>query len=398
MSRIRKTIEDKRIERMYPVVYLDATTTRNLLNMLMTKGIFSDYNKLPTREDLLDTFRKKYGKSSISPDEERAALKNKEYKNNGYVVKDCGEYAIAFNANLYKEHIEIKQHELEDKMVTSDFNNNEVLIQEKLRKFKLYKLAGRIAILVLAMVYLQKTCENVLLIKSQVMEILGFKPKDRQAYNEIRNAIETLRWMDYLVYDHKVKERIGLTGSRPSLIGNFIYNLSETGKSFSLDVNPKFVGCVLHLMRGEEIKRDDRSYYFSRGYIDFPLAILPTMRNNSIHSLHLLQFLLAEKGNARLSDKTFKTVIQKVGRFVEIARIPYQSRPDRQYAGFIKALKKINIIQGLEPSLSDLKLLKASDGLKTTLRIRLFKHGKDMNLQLLQDPKVLFLGQKWGGK
>ena len=71
----------------YPIVKIDRTTITEILPIFINKGIFSNYEDLPERADLLNKHKETLGVSELTKEQERECLSQVgEYKTNKYVV------------------------------------------------------------------------------------------------------------------------------------------------------------------------------------------------------------------------------------------------------------------------------------------------------------------------
>jgi len=55
----------------FPIVKIDRTTAQEWLPMLMNRGIFTRYQKLINKEDILNKAKGEMGVESLTPDQER---------------------------------------------------------------------------------------------------------------------------------------------------------------------------------------------------------------------------------------------------------------------------------------------------------------------------------------
>ena len=78
-------------------------------------------------------------------------------------------------------------------------------IQAALKKINTYKLAHKIAIIILGEVYKQKKHEGLVITKQTLLSDLGYTTSDKYIYADIREAIDSLRWLDYVVYNYNTK-------------------------------------------------------------------------------------------------------------------------------------------------------------------------------------------------
>jgi len=316
----------------YPIVKIDRTTITEILPIFINKGIFSNYDDLPERADLLNKYREELGVPVLTKEQERECLsKVGEYKTNKYVVRDYGSYLIAFTLNAY--------------------NGN---LSDDLLRVRLNERGHKIAMLILSEVYYQRKWEGLVIPKQKIVEYLGYSSDNKHVYRDISDIMFSLRWLDYKIIEYKTKLKVR-EGRKTT--GNFIYNLSEDSKSYTLWINKLFVGSIAYVLTNDRKKLPDNA--FSRGYFDYPTALLPLSKDYSIGAYMLTNFLMAEKGNAKLNTKEHKVVAYRIPKLMEIMKLNY-SRYDKNYQAFQNALEETQIIDRVYPELNTLKDLKTS--------------------------------------
>ena len=134
------------------------------------------------------------------------------------------------------------------------------------------------------------------------------------------------------------------------------------------------MGCVQHLL-GE--KKNDKSL-FRGGYISFPTAVLPLTQQYTTPAQLLAIFLLSESGNMKLRKPGLKVVTYKGSRLAEVGNICH-SRLNRVKNRLLDALEEIQIIEKVEPSLTDLRKMRASEVMDTPIRIHLKSRKNDLD-------------------
>jgi hypothetical protein len=73
----------------FPIVKIDRTTAQEWLPMLMNRGIFTRYNELPSKEEIIKNATNELGVDALTPAQEREVLASAgEYNTNRFVVKD----------------------------------------------------------------------------------------------------------------------------------------------------------------------------------------------------------------------------------------------------------------------------------------------------------------------
>jgi len=316
----------------FPIVKIDAPTVKEILPIFINRGIFSNYDDLPERADLLNRYKEELGISILTEEQEREYLSQVgEYKTSKYVVRDYGNYLIAFSLNAYQGNI-----------------------KEDLQRVRLNKLGHKIAMIILAEVYLQRKWEGLVIPKQTIVEYLGYTSANKYIYGHISEVMFSLRWLDYKIIEYSTKVKVR---EDRKTTGNFIYNLAEDSKSYTLWVNQLFVGsvaCVLTEDKNTFSKKSSKKIYFQ-----YPTYLLPLSKNYSQGAYLLTQFLMAEKGNSKLNTSTHKVIAQSIPRLVEIMKLNY-TREDKNYQAFLSALEETQIIDQVVPDISTLKNLKTS--------------------------------------
>ena len=136
----------------FPIVKIDRTTITEILPIFINKGIFSNYEDLPERADLLNKCKEELGVPALTKEQERECLSaQREYKTNKYVVRDYGSYLIAFSLNAY--------------------NGN---LNDDLQRVRLNKLGHKIAMLILSEVYHQRKWTDLEIPKIKILRRVVF--------------------------------------------------------------------------------------------------------------------------------------------------------------------------------------------------------------------------------
>lgn len=100
------------------IVKLDRTTVQEYLPMLTHRGVFSQYDNLPKKDEILEEEKKRLGVNELTLAQERAALTRVgKYRSKAYVIRDYGNYVIAFSAKLYLENLIKTEEELKDEVM-----------------------------------------------------------------------------------------------------------------------------------------------------------------------------------------------------------------------------------------------------------------------------------------
>jgi hypothetical protein len=158
--------------------------------------------------------------------------------------------------------------------------------------------------------------------------------------------------------------------------GNFIYNLIEDAKSYTLWVNSFFVGSVAYVLSNDRAALPYDA--FKRGYFDYPTNLLPLSKDYSQGAYLLTNFLMAEMGNATLRTEDHKVIAYKIPKYMEVMKLNY-GRADKNYKKFLKAIDQIQIIDRVEPDISTLKRLKPSKIKDQVVRIYVKKDIKQLD-------------------
>jgi|GEM_PF-2128532 len=379
----------------FPVVRIDRKTAQDLLPIFMNRGIFTDYEGLRAKEDILKEAIRKKGGGDLTLEEERQALSEVgRYRSGGYVITDYGDYAIGFSAKLYIDYLEGSENDLKQAWKTASTSSNE-RIKQSLKGLRLYKLAHKLAYAILCEVFIQKRLKGLFIPKKRLVEYLGHDASEKRLYRQIKDALLTLRWLDYKIYDFSYTDikRLNKRG-QGKMVGNFIYNLGETPKEYILDVNERFVGCATYLM-GEKMAKKDRKEAFRRGYFPYPSSLLPLSRGYSTSAYLLMEFLVRDSGNKKVSRDGVKCVVYKVERFIREMQL-HHSRADRQYMDFLRALNEVEIIKDISPPIEGLRKLTPSKGLKTQITISIPKNVEKLTCEIKGrlESKSTLLGAK----
>lgn len=355
-----------------PVVSIDRATSRELLPLFLTKGIFSKFNKIRHIEDIINKEEEKIGRKPTAKEKRDLEVRTGEYKKNGYVWREFPEYAIGFGYEHFLEYIQKieKEYQKKNKEVEAKpflFPYMKTEIQEVLRKAKIYKKGQELAYGILGEIFLQKKLNGVSLLKQTALYYMGNTPKDKQAYQDMKEILNSLRWLDYKI--------IGRGNSKiRGAIGNFIYNIVEKPKEYVLDINPVYVGCVEHFFSGDNKSRTikERKEIFSRGFFTFPMKALAISGGFSVSTQEFRNYILREKGNEHLNTSKYKVISQKIQMYIQNAGLNY-SRRDKNYKAFteevLPTLIRNQFIVKIVPSLDKLKTLRSKKCYETNLRI-----------------------------
>ena len=341
----------------FSIVKMDRTTAQEVLPIFINKGIFSKYDSLRSKEEILEDKKKELGVESLTPEQTREALTRAgKYRTKDHVVRDYGNYAIGFSSNLY-----------------SDYKDDN--LEGALEKIRLHKLGHKIAVIILSEAYRQGIYDGLVIPKVDLLKYLGYSSVEKQIYQEISDVLFSLRWLNYNIYQFKNKG----TKIDKSATGNFIYHLEDDGKNYKISINKYFIGCIEHLLVNDENRTDEeKKELFSRGYYDYPTSFLPSSKNYSTAGYLLGDFLIMDSGNAKLRKPGLKVVAYKVSRFIQACKIEH-SRDSKKAKLFLEALKELKIIESISPRLEDLLLMKPSQLLEATVHIAIKNTAKGIN-------------------
>ena len=315
----------------FPIVKIDRTTGQEMLPLLMQKGIFSDFQNLPFRDEILKEECDKLGLEALSDEQMRQALAAVgKYRSQKFIVRHYGNYQVGFGI--------------------ADFPGEN--ISSALERVSLHKLGLRIAQIILSEVYEQRKTVDLVISKGRILEYLDYNSYEKQIYKQIDDVIFSLTHLNYYIHEYRTNTS-GRVKSKEW--GWFVYAVKSDSKNYTLSVNHNFVGCIAAVMNNEKgIERN-----LSRGYYSFPTALLPASKNYSAPALLLANFLLLDSGNSKLNTGKNKIVAYSVKRLMETMKIE-NKRKNEAKAAFIDALEEVTIINKTQPSIGELRKMKSS--------------------------------------
>jgi hypothetical protein len=315
----------------FPTVKIDSNTITELLPVFINKGIFSKYEDLPERADLLDQLKINLGVTELTTEQEREYLTQiGEYRTDDFVVRDNGNYLIKFTLSRYNGSL-----------------------KDDLQRVRLNKLGHRIAMVILSEVYSQRKWTDLEIPKKRILEYLGYSSASKQIYGDIKDIMFSLRWLEYELTEFRNNNSI-----KPKVIktGNFIYDLEMNPKSYILDINKKFVGSIVYVLTRDKSTLPENAFK-KRPYIDYPTTFLPLSKDYSQGAYLLATYLMTQLGNSKLNTSTHKVIAQRISTLMEIMKLNY-SREDRNYQAFLNALEETQIIDRVNPDISTLREMK----------------------------------------
>lgn len=346
----------------YPVVPIDRVTHQELLPLFLQRGIFSNYSELRKKEEIIEEEKLRLNKTALTPQEEREVLSREgEYIEEGFVYKDYGTYSIGFSPTFYLGIL----NDVED-TINTFFNAGSRADQQKvnqaLSRIKLYKLAHKIAIIIISEAYSQKKTEDVRIEKSRILELLGYDSSETHIYRDIDDVMFSFQYLSYRIFQYNTNNKLKNTKTH----GVFIYEVTEDSKSYTVKINKRFLGCVELLIANKKNKKED----LGRGYDWYPTSLLPLSKNYSTPTYMLSNFLVFEKGNVMIKNKkeNEKVVAFTISRFMKEMKITDRNKSKRKNK-FIKALGEVEFIKKTEPSIDKLKNIKPRDFEEFTLWI-----------------------------
>ena len=326
----------------FPIVKIDRTTGQEMLPLLIQKGIFSDFNDLPLKEEILRTECIRLGVENLTDEQKRQALALVgKYRSHNFIVRHYGNYQVGFGIANF-----------------SDDN-----IADALERVSLHKLGLRIAQIILAEVYAQRKTIDLVISKEKILKYLGYSSYEKQIYRQIDDVMFSLSNLNYFIHEYKTDTSGRIKNKE---WGWFVYAVKSDSKNFTLSVNHNFVGCIVAVMNNE--KGAERN--LRRGYYSFPTAILPASKDYSAPALLLANFLLLDSGNSKLNTGKSKIIAYSAGRLMEVMKIE-NKRKNEAKAAFISALEEVTIINKTQPSISELRKMKSTNFTQQTIRIYL---------------------------
>ncbi|MFZ1288894.1 MAG: hypothetical protein WAR79_02300 [Melioribacteraceae bacterium] len=333
--------------------------------MFTHRGVFSNYENTPKKDEILQSEKSRLKVDHLTLEQERTVLsKVGKYRSNAYVIRDYGDYVIAFSAKMYIENLMNTEQELKEEAMYEKYSTEK--IQAALKKINTYKLAHKLSIIILGAVYQQGKHEELAISKQTLLNLLGYTTADKYIYSDINEAIHSLRWLDYRIYNYNTKLKLR---QESTSTGNFIYNLTENKTEYIFWVNPLFVGCAVHMATdGANLSTEEKKSQFQRGYLNYPLNHLAESRDRSDAAYYLGHYLLTQNGNAKLNNKEYKVITIKYEKLLEESRIEH-TRANVKVNKLLNALEEITFIDKIEPSIEELKRRKSSQVELETLHI-----------------------------
>jgi hypothetical protein len=292
--------------------------------------------------------------------ERQALAEAGEYRTKRFVFKDYGNYAIGFDIKMYAEYLNEAEAYVKDQL-------DPLKIEDALREIHLYKLGHKISMIILSEAYKQRKYEERTITKQAIIEYLGYDAESKQIYQDIDEAMFSLRWLNYIVYQYKTKSTMG---KKSKAMGNFIYHMQGDSKSYTVWINKVFLGCIAHVLSDEtaRLSEDDKRNAFSRGYYNYDTSMLPMTKDYSTPAYLLTHFLILDSGNSKLNGEDFKVVAYAAKRFMDEARIQFKQPYERKNE-LIKAIEEVGIIEKIEPSIEELKSIKPGAFEETAMRV-----------------------------
>lgn len=374
-----------------PPAKIDRATSEELLPLFLTKGIFSNFNKIPNIQDLATQEAKKIGRKLTAKEKRDLEIKTKEYKKDGYVWREFPQYAIGFSYMQFEEYLEEIERKYQEKKREAEtkpflFPDMKKEIEEVLKKVRLYKKGQSLAYGILGEVFLQKRFWEVGLTKERAVYYIGKNPRQKEAYQQVKEILNSLRWLSYKI--------VGRKGAKiKGAVGNFVFNIEEKGREYVLDINPKYVGCITHFAEDKKLHtKQERKELFNRGYFNFPTKALAIAGDYSAATEEFRNYILRETGNKHLNTKQHKVISRKIKIYINKAYLRH-SRKRRNYQAFIKevlpTLMRDKFITKLDPPLNKLRTLSPKKAYETNLRLYIpYIEDLDRNLREILEERV----------
>jgi len=366
----------------FPIVKIDRVTEQDLLPLLLTKSIFTNYSGLQTKEEIIKQECIRLNKEELDFEETRAVLtKAREYTTGIYVARDYGTHVIGFSCQLYLDYIKADEDELEDKLREPHLFPEVIeKIEQGLERVRLYRLAWKIAHVVLTEVYTQRKLRGLVIPKERMLRLLGYIPNEKQIYQKILQALNSLRVCSYRIWGYTFTPGYKKRTNRPGAgsIGQFIYNVSWTPKDYILSVSENYVGCVYQLLLENKVPKKERKELFQRSYFDWHSRIYKLTKDVPISVELLSVFFIKERGNPKLRRPGIKVIAHTVETLARQALITHK-RPRQRYHQTIETLEKVEILEKIEPSIDELKQLRPAIGLKTVVHSHMLSSAKELD-------------------
>ena len=354
-----------------PIVKIDRSTSDELLPLFLTKGIFSNFNAIPDIQDVAAKESERLGRPLTLREQRQLEIQTGEYKKEGKVWKEFENYAIGFGFEQFGEYLDAVEKEYQAKLKEVEarpfmYPGMSGKIDEVLKRVRLYKKGQSLAYGILGEVYLQQKWYGVVLPKERAVHYIGTTPDQKNAYDEVKRILNSLRWLEYKVIPRGTSKLKGA-------IGNFIFNILENNNNYIVDVNPRYVGCIQHFAEDKKELRSkkERKELFKRGYFNFPLKALAVSGKYSRASQEFMNYVLREAGNAHLNTKRYKVLSQKVEYYIGKARLYNRDRVRnfKMFKDVLTTLIRDGFIDKVEPSLNKLNALTPKKAYGTNLKL-----------------------------
>jgi hypothetical protein len=331
----------------YPIIKVDRTTIKEILPLLMQRGLFSDYKALPTKEELLENAKLQSGTESLTKEKEREVLSlAKKYRTKNYIHHDYGKYVIGFSLGFLA-------------------NDTDEALSQALGRISLYKLGHKLAMIIFSEVYEQRKSVNIVITKERILELLGYTSYEKQIYKQIDDVMFSLMTLNYYIHEYKTKS---FTQLKSRQLGYFVYDVKADAKSYTLSVNPNYVGCITDVFNNDP----DAVRNLKRGYVGYPTSLIPASKNFTTAAYMLSTFLIAESGNATLNYRDNKVIAYSVKNLLEVMKIE-SGRFSEAKRQLISALTEVKIINKTSPSIKELSAMKPALFMQQTIHIELPK-------------------------
>ncbi len=181
-------------------VKIDRETATEFLPIFINKGIYKDYDNLPEHSEILTQEAERLKVSKLTSAQEREILsKIGTYRTPEYVVRDYGDYLIAFGMNGLSQ---------------GGNKNSLVDSLQEIKRVKLYKLGYIVAYYILSEVFKRKGFEDIVIEKKKMITELGYSTDDKQIYQDIDDIMFSLAHLNYVIVKFKRKAEMQKVSSK----------------------------------------------------------------------------------------------------------------------------------------------------------------------------------------
>jgi hypothetical protein len=366
------------INELSEVSKIDRHTFQNnltILKTLFTKGV----GALPQFDDTLKKHAEKLGRSagvgSLTLEEKFECLSaTGEYVHGPYICRCVGRRIIKFD---YMAWIADKKEK--DTLISRSHDNSgskkAIPTHFDASHFRLNVAAHKIACLILHLAFIQGRLDGngVVLSKRHALKCLGFQTKDRFVYAVLGDAIDSLRFIGYVMYqpeDKNIQE-----------IGRFINSTVEYRNRYIVNVNLNFIGCVTNFGKKGAGKTD-----FQRGYFSWSPIVLWAARNYNTCGYLLAQLLVSDSGNHHFNDSEYRVIAYKPEVFFQKLQI-HNQQFRKKFKSLLDAIRNLandGIILHTEPHIRVLESSRPQKFEAQTIKLYVRRDRKMMFAELIK--------------